>query len=540
VANATAYVLDEGMEPAPVGVAGELYLGGVCLARGYVNRPGMTAEKFIPHPFASEPGERLYRTGDVVRYLPDGQMEFVGRVDHQVKVRGYRIELGEIESALNSYPGGVRCVAAVREDRPGEKRVVAYVVVEGEAPLSLEEVRGFARERLPEYMVPSAFVRMGEMPLTPSGKVDRRALPPPDGSQNMAQGSYVPPRDVLELQLTQAWEDLLGVTPVGVRDNFFDLGGHSLLAVRLRARTEQMLGETFALSTLFEAPTVEGLANLLRRRKGAAHSSPLVILQPRGTGRPFFCVHPGGGNVLCYAELSSRMGDDRPFYAFQSRGLDGAQTPLSRVEEMAAEYVRAMREVQPEGPYLVGGWSMGGVVAFEMARQLEAAGERTALLALLDTDAPGTEGETVPSDEDALLLGFAHDLGLAVDRLDLDGLGGLDSEARLARLWERASAAGLLPPEVGLADVRTLLDVFKANVRAREAYAPSAYGGEVTLFAASERGAGPEAAGGWLRWARAGVELVSTPGAHYTMLRGPHALALAELVGARLRRADGA
>ncbi|HVR95771.1 MAG TPA: amino acid adenylation domain-containing protein [Thermoanaerobaculia bacterium] len=329
-----SWVADGGLRPVPMGVAGELLLGGSGLARGYLNRPDLTAERFVPDPLGGESGARLYRTGDRVRWRPDGELEFLGRLDHQVKVRGFRIELGEIEAALSSAAGVREAVVLARPDAPGGPRLVAYVVpAAGETPADLREI---LRQRLPDYMVPAVFSTLDSLPLTPNGKVDRRALPVPEETR---QGGFTAPRDRIELQLVEIWEDLLGLRPIGVTDDFFTLGGHSLLAVRLMSRIEKALGTRLPLASLFQASTIERLAALLRRQPEPA-GSPLVAIQPAGAAPPFFWVHPAHGNVLCYLDLARLLGTGQPFYAFQARGLDGdgAHTAAG-VESMAAVFV---------------------------------------------------------------------------------------------------------------------------------------------------------------------------------------------------------
>ncbi|HEV2761391.1 MAG TPA: amino acid adenylation domain-containing protein, partial [Pyrinomonadaceae bacterium] len=388
ISNARAYVLGARGELVPAGVAGELYLGGAGLARGYLNRPALTAERFVPDAFSGEAGACLYRTGDVARWVGEGELEFVGRADGQVKVRGFRIELGEVEAALSECAGVRECVVVARGEHGqggGGKRLVAYVVADDAAlPPTAARLREQLRTKLPEYMVPSAFVMLESLPLTPNGKVDRRALAK-ERLDGLEQGrEFVGPRDQFELVLCRIWQEVLGVERVGVRDSFFDLGGHSLLATRLMYRVNEWTGKRVPLSVLFGESTVERLAAYLRGGAQDSAQGALVGIQTGGEARPFFCVHPAGGNVFCYAELARGLGEDQPFYALQSKGLTGAGAAHESVEEMAAAYVEELRAVQPAGPYALGGWSMGGVVAFEMARQLERAGERVALLALLD------------------------------------------------------------------------------------------------------------------------------------------------------------
>ncbi|HEY8204732.1 MAG TPA: amino acid adenylation domain-containing protein [Pyrinomonadaceae bacterium] len=319
ISNTQTYVLDAHLNPVPIGVPGDLYLGGDGLGRGYLNRDELTAEKFIAHPWAR--GERLYKTGDVARYLSDGNIEFVGRKDHQVKIRGFRIELGEIEAALGKHPGVAECVVTVATGECGDKRLVAHFVpVNGDT--NVAEFRDFLCHELPGYMIPAAFVRLASMPLSPNGKIDRRALPASEATDTAVTSKFVAPGDELELKLTKIWEKVLPVSPIGVNDNFFDLGGHSLLAVHLFALIEKAFGRNLPLATLFQAPTVKQLARVLRDEGWPAPWSSLVVIQSGGTRRPFFCVHAVGGNVLEYHDLARNLGPDQPFYGFQAKGLD--------------------------------------------------------------------------------------------------------------------------------------------------------------------------------------------------------------------------
>ena len=404
LANRAIYILDQHGNPVPIGVHGHLHIGGVGLARGYLNRPDLTAEKFVPDPFSAEPGARMYKTGDLARYRPDGNIEFLGRADHQVKIRGFRIELGEIEAVLGQHPAVRQAVVLAREDAPGEKRLVAYVVADSTTD---EQLRRFLKDKLPESMVPAVVVLLEALPVTPNGKVDRRALPAPDRSRPELEKAFVAPRDDLELQLAHIWEEVLGVRPVGARDNFFELGGHSLLAVRLFALIEKRLGKTLPLTTVFQGATVEHLAGILRQQPTPGPQSSLVAIQPGGSKRPLFLVHPAGGHVFPYIHLAQFLGPDQPCYGLQARGVEDGQDPHTRIEDMAAYYIQALQTVQPTGPYLLGGWSMGGVVAFEMAQQLHAQGQRVALLVLLDGRIP-TPDETFPEeDSEAISLGRA-------------------------------------------------------------------------------------------------------------------------------------
>jgi surfactin family lipopeptide synthetase A len=389
LANTQLYVLDHELQPVPIGVAGELHIGGVQVARGYLHRPELTAERFILDPFSAEPDARLYKTGDRVRYLADGAIAYLGRIDFQVKLRGFRIELGEIESVLAQHPAVNQAVAIVES---GSDRLVAYLVCNSAAEMSIPDLRSFLKEKLPEYMIPSSYVILDSFPLTQNGKIDRRALPEPNqslDSQDIVNTNY--PQDELELRIAQIWQKLLGLKSLSTHDNFFELGGHSLLAIRVCAQLEEIVGHPVPIMSIFQAPTIADLANLLRQGWTPTWNY-LVPLQPNGTLPPFFCMHEGFGEVFVYRHLAKHLSSEQPFYGLQAQGLDGKQPPLNRIEQMATNYLKEIRNLQPEGPYYLGGFCAGGVVAYEMAQQLHAQGQEVALLALIDT---GFENDTL-------------------------------------------------------------------------------------------------------------------------------------------------
>jgi amino acid adenylation domain-containing protein len=541
--NVRVHVVTASGNLAPLGVSGELRIGGAGLARAYLGRPDLTAERFVPDPFGGYPGGRLYRSGDLVRWLPDGSLDFLGRLDNQVKVRGYRIELGEIEAALGGLPGVREAVVVAKSDRsvgsagsPGDLRLVAYVTGE----VDTAALRQALRDKLPDFMLPSAMVALPALPLTPSGKVDRKALPEPDSGP--APG-FVAPRTAVEEVLAEIWAELLGIAHIGVHDNFFERGGHSLLAVLLMARIEKRLGTTLPLAALFSAPTLEALAALAETSgghpAGRKGRGSLVAIKPatnRDTDQaPFFCVHPIGGNVLCYLDLARHLAPDQPFYALQT---PDDRPPTKSIEEMAARYLAEVRRVQPQGPYRLGGWSMGGLVAFAMARQLAAEGQAPELLALIDTLPPETA--TAPATDEELVASFAQDMARLLGSnvgISPEELRSLPEQEKLAHVVRLGHTAGLLPADFGLAQIEPLFATFAANLQAIRAYAPEPYTGRLTLWVSEATAASYAAAlDVWSRLVPAGLDRTILPGDHYSLLRRPEVERLARELTAQLVR----
>ncbi|HEU4880913.1 MAG TPA: thioesterase domain-containing protein, partial [Longimicrobium sp.] len=538
VANTRMYVLDGRGEPCPVGVPGELWIAGVQVGRGYWRRPGLTAERFLPDPFAANPGARMYRTGDRARWLGDGTLEYLGRTDFQVKVRGFRIEPGEIEAALKQHPSVADAVVvALGEDR--DARLVAYLTArEGAAGPADAELRERLAASMPEYMIPSAFVPLDEIPLTPSGKVDRRALPEPDAP---AAGGYVVPRDVTELEVARIWGEALGVPRVGAADDFFRMGGHSLLALRMMARIRERFGRELPLATLFRHPTVAAFAEALRREGADADDGRLLVtLNAGGALPPIFFFPPAGGTVTHYADLARRLGPEQPFLALHAPGLTGDEPPLESVEAMAVRFVEEIRAAQPHGPYWLGGWSAGGTTAFEAARQLRSAGEEVALLAIVDSPAPDGQQERTPPDRVRLLRMFARAIVTEDDAL-LDALEqelrALPEEERLAGMSRWIARHGGQVMDEELERVGLSVAVFAATARAVFDYRnPPPLDVPMALFVASEGKAeekmGPDALPDrWRPFAAAGLTVHTVPGAHVHLPLDP----AAETLAAQLR-----
>jgi aspartate racemase len=506
--NTRVYLLDGKLQPVPLGVSGEIHIGGAGLGRGYLNRPGETAAKFIPDPFSAEPHARLYKTGDLGRYRSNGEIEFLGRRDSQTKIRGFRVEPGEIDNVLGAHASVREAVVIVQNEGLNGNRLVAHLVPAAGLRPSAAELRSWLKERLPDYMIPSEFVFLAELPLTPNGKVDRRALSalPPNSasSENSA-----PPSDAVESQLVGMWEEVLGRRPIGIRENFFELGGHSLVAVRLMRRIEQGFNRKLPLATLFEAPTIEQLAVILRQDSWEPEFSLVVPIQPKGTRPPFFCVHGLGGAVLRFQELARHMAPDQPFYGIQPQGMDGGAPVLASVEEMATRYITEMRTFQREGPYYIGGYSFGGLVAFEMALQLVDEGHEIGFLGLIDTY-PGQAKSRTDLLSTLLKLSLKQQATYVRQRAKRYRKG-------VRRRWD----ALFLP--TSLKEVRSTL------AQAELAYQPRLYPGKATWFRASEKGlrglGTPE--NDWSNWITGGVEVHEFEGDHGSILKEPMVAMLA-------------
>jgi amino acid adenylation domain-containing protein len=480
IQNVQTYILGDKLQQLPVGVTGELCIGGAGVGAGYLDDPQLTANKFVANPFTTSAGDHLYRTGDLCRYREDGAIEFIGRNDDQIKIRGNRIELGEIENVLRTHARIKGCAVIAVDDSLGHKRLVSFIVPESSPSDSIEqasdaslispdEMRRFLSEQLPSYMVPSVFHTLERIPLTSHGKVDRQALAS-IGSQTTGS-DYVAPRSECETALIQLWESVLGVTKIGVKDSFFDLGGDSMLSIELVVKIRQATGVDVPLATLLQRNTVAEMASYIEQKQDAVWS-PIVTIQSHGRWPPLFCIHPVGGNVLCYAPLAAALGDEHPVYGVQAHGVDGTDEPLASMESMVEEYLVAIREIQPLGPYHLAAWSSGGISAYEIARRLIDDGEQVKTVALFDSFAPALMHIDV--EDDAMILSelvkflnrFYH---LNID-LSYDTLASIGPEERIYLTLACVKQTGFIPEEFDEAYMRRFLAVCQANLQAISQY----------------------------------------------------------------------
>ena len=521
-----ALVLKPDRQLCGIGEAGEIAIRTPFRTKGYINAATADQLKFVINPDRSAPDDLIYHTGDRGRYLPDGQLEILGRIDRQIKIAGIRIEPGEIAAVLNQHPQVKTAIIIAREDIPGDKRLVGYYVSTHNHQIPVSDLREFLSRQLPSYMIPSAFMLLAALPLTTNGKIDSRAFPAPvrDLQANLA---FLPPRDQFEVQLTKIWERVLGVKSISITDNFFELGGHSLLAIRLFSEIEQVWDKNLPLATLFQAQTIEKLANLLRQEGWSVPYSSLVPIQPEGTKPPLFCVHPIGGNVLEYYSLATHLGQEQPVYGLQSLGLDGKTAPLRTVEAMATHYITEMKIIQPNGPYYLVGYSFAGLVVYEIAQQLDQQGEKVALLALLDRISP-------------TFVPYRSSLWHEILWIHLTNLFLLDLNGRIRYVIDRIKYRSIykgsfreyMMGQWNNALSPAYINVFDANLQASDDYQTQTYPGELTLFRCQiqpqDQAFSPDL--GWRDLVTGNIEIHPLLAPHHNLLLEPHVQSLAQVL----------
>ena len=521
--NTRIYLLDSNMEPVPIGVLGELFIGGQGVARGYMNRPELTAEKFRSDPYGPDSTARLFKTGDLARYLPDGKIEYLGRMDEQLKVRGHRIEPREIEATLEEHPAVSRAVVIGREHPCGETRLVAYLLIRSEAGFDRNELRSFLTRKLPNYMVPSAFVLMEVLPIAPGGKVNRRALPPPDWCESYLVDDFVAPRDRLEFQLAQIWQSVLNVKSIGMRDNFFALGGHSLTTVKLVAEIEGQLAIDIPIATVFAAPTIEQLARVVRSEGWTPPRNCLTEIQPGGSKPALFVI--GGEHAL-----ARHFDRDQPIYGLSIWGMFETQMTRTSLKEIANSYVQSIRTVQPNGPYYLAGYSSHGLVAFEMAQLLCSQGERIGLLALLDTYGPRSKRLSSWQIFRAHWKACRQEGFMYVRKKANFTANGV--QQAVWRIFHRSFLSGQ-PISVKSNNLAMAYDIAIRN------YVAHTYPGRAVLLRSSECAPGiyDDTDRGWSGMLAGGLEIHEIPGDHMSMVYEPNVRKVAERLTQCLKEA---
>jgi amino acid adenylation domain-containing protein len=522
------HVLDSNLQPIQSGEEGELYIGGVGVARGYLKRPELTAERFISYR-----GERLYKTGDLVRALPEGSLQFLGRIDHQVKIRGFRIELEEIETVLNRHPKVRQSLVIAWEESPGDKQLVAYATLN--SPIPPEQLRQFVAETLPGYMVPARYIILETFPITPNGKIDRKNLPNPSDVETVRSGPQAPPRTVLEMKLQLIFARFFNQPDVGVKTSFFELGGDSLQALKMIVEIEGVTRRKLPLGILYRSSTVEELARTLEQEAAPSQASALVPLQTKGSRPPLFLIHTTPGDLLGYGNLVYHLGDEQPCYGFQSRGLDSIDDAHTSIEGMASYYIALMRTVQPRGPYQLGGWCYGGIVAVEMAHQLHAVGEEVSLLALIETPAPapGLRHPRYYFDRlnCALKMSPAQCRSYLRAKKKYQQEAKIGNELRYKRVEQNGSGSDAEITRQNLL-FEKLERLYSVNMDAVNRYKSRPYPGKVLLFNAEQRNPAmiPDLLYGWRTLAEE-IEAHHVPGDHDSVLMEPNVRVLAAKLG---------
>ncbi|HIQ21353.1 MAG TPA: hypothetical protein EYH34_09000 [Planctomycetes bacterium] len=538
-----AMIVDSWGHPAPLGMPGELVLRRATAGE---RLPGCE-EPATDEPAVRHDRARWMRTGGCWRRLPGGRIEYLGRTDDPVQLEGYRIDPDEMGSVLAAHPLVRDAAVVARRDPAGQVRLAAYIVPADESrtlldpdrhALLIDRLRRWLAERFPQAVVPGSLVALEEIPRAAGGEVDLDALPPPARPRPEEAGPPVAPRDPIEAQLAMIWSELLGVHPVGITDHFMELGGDSALAISLFSRIEDHFQRKLPLVSLFHEPTIEYLASLLRRPEEGEGQSTLVPLRPGGDRLPLYCVHPAGGTVFCYLELARHLDQGRAVYGLQARGIDGRLPPHTSVEEMAEHYGQVIRRHQPQGPYALCGWSTGGIIAFELARQLHAQGQKVSTLALFDAAIPDPDRQTFDGSDLLPLLSMLFP-GEPEERLRQ--LQDATSEEQLEYFRHRAELAQLVVAGAAAGQTQNVYEVFQANMEAIIHYRPQPYPGDIVLFRATESATpmhgDPQL--GWGRWVAA-VEVYEVPGSHLSIFRPPAIRTLARQLDACLRSRSGA
>ncbi|WP_010099277.1 non-ribosomal peptide synthetase [Ornithinibacillus scapharcae] len=531
IANTKIYILDHHLNPVPIGVPGELYIGGVGLAKGYLKRKEQTLASFITHPNTQE---RLYKSGDLARYRLDGNIEYLGRIDHQVKLRGNRIELGEIESVLRQIEDVKDSVVHVFTHSDGEQALVAYLVASNELDFSV--IRSELKDKIPSYMLPSHYMTIKEIPRTSSGKVNRKGLPKLETNRSSLSTKLIPARDDIEKKLVEMWQEGLNVNPIGITDDFFELGGQSLLALRVMMKINNEFDKELPLSVFFErGRTIEGMATLLRSKEDV-HSPTIIPLNNVTGDLNMFMVHPHGGHVFSYERLAHYLEKHKiGLYGVRAKGLQIGEEPFQDIQEMAKFYISKMKEVKPMGPYHIGGWCMGGLISFEMARQLLRDGEEVFVSIISSSIVQGIRQDLV--EDDLALMNYAISQGRI--ELSRDELRDLSPEDQLKAMLEVGVEQNVIRNDISnLEQAKTLYKLYKYHRTAVLNYQAQQIDNNLSIYKALENHLADSAQGdlGWGQVTKKNVYVTEIPGTHYTMLAEPNARVVAEKLAEKLSR----
>jgi amino acid adenylation domain-containing protein len=528
------YILDEDLQPVPNGEIGDLYIGGVGVARGYANEPEKTAASFIPDPFNPLIGGVMYRTGDTGRMMPDFNMEFLGRKDNQVKINGFRVELGEIESVLNKSEWVQSAVVLAKKGPDSSKRLLAYIVPHGKFEKDI--LIAFLKTQLPEYMVPGVWVEMDKMPLNANGKIDRNAMPDFEEARLMKK-SFVQPNTPTEKIVMAVWAECMNLRSVSIEDNFFALGGHSLMAVQILTKLEKQFGHSFQLAVLYKYPDIRSLARFIDQGKMEVTYNCLVAIKPSGHKPPLYIIHGEGLNVLNFSGLAAGMDPDRPVFGLQAVGLNGIDKPLDDLRDIAAYYLNEIIRHNPSGPYFLAGYSFGGYVALEIRKQLVAMGKYVEQLIMFDTDAEKSEYKdwyyilpkkvkrNVPVLLSFLKSSFHHPIANLRNQFKMERPGMftryfLKNESKsFYQLIKKIKDKHLLAfHNYKMEPFEGKVYLYKANICVHYVYD--------TDFL------------GWKKYARGGVILRNVPGDHLSMLLSPNVEVFASLLSNTLNDGD--
>lgn len=526
IANTFFYVLDEQLNPVPFGEIGDLFIGGVGVAKGYANDPAKTNHSFLKDPFNSNAGARMYRTGDLGRMMPDGNMEFLGRKDSQIKIRGFRVELGEIENVLNKCSLVNQAIVIAKTESDGNKNLIAFIVTN--RAFDRKEILNYLKSKLPEYMIPGVFEELKQFPLTSNGKIDKKALFNLEITPQT--GTYIAPQTELELKLANIWKEILAVERVGINDNFFELGGHSLMAVRMITKLEAEIGIRFPLSILYKYPTINTLMSSSEVNPSDLQNQwkSLVPIKESGSKIPIYIIHGSGLNVLNFSSIARFVDSEQPVYGLQAKGLSGMEEPLDDLKDIASSYLAEILEHNPTGPYAIAGYSFGGYVAVEMRNQLEAMGKKVKMLAIFDTNAVASDHYrrwpyTIWKKVKVQGPKFRWIMRSLISRPETT----IKYQSfLLSRAFQNAvnKLTGLKTKDPNT--FYTRLDMIsEKHLYAFENYSLMPFNDQVHLFKAKERiyFVNDFQYLGWRKYAQKGVKVYDVPGDHKTMLLQPHA-----------------